>query len=251
MSDAPQSMTDSSSLFQEPVDHYASGPTRSFIPILTSETEQSIPQRFEQQVTRHPDRIAVKGREHSLTYDALNRWANRVARAILASRREGEQENLGLLLEKDAPAIAGLMGALKAGQIYVPLDPTHPAARASKMLDDAKASLIITDDINYATAQALESDARRLLNIDQLDSSLSDQNVGLSILPDALAYIVYTSGSTGDPKGVAQNHRNVLHNISRHTNSLHISSDDRLTCLASISTGQAVTDIYGALLNGA
>src|ERR1017187_5310903 len=93
MSDVPQIMNDSPSLPEEPVDHCSSGPTHSFVPFLKEETEQCIPQRFEQQVTRHADRIAVKGRKHSLTYDALNRWANRVARAILASRREGEQEN--------------------------------------------------------------------------------------------------------------------------------------------------------------
>src|SRR5580700_1794800 len=102
MTDVPQSTVESSFLTQEPVDHCSSGSTRSFIPFLTSHTEQSIPQRFEQQVTRHPDSIAVKGRKHSLTYDALNRWANRVARAILARLREGEQQTVGLLLDKDA-----------------------------------------------------------------------------------------------------------------------------------------------------
>jgi acyl-coenzyme A synthetase/AMP-(fatty) acid ligase len=119
------------------------------------------------------------------------------------------------------------------------------------MLEDAGAKLIVTDDANYAAARGLNHGSRRLLNIDQLDSNLSEQNVGLSLLPDTLAYIIYTSGSTGEPKGVVQNHRNVLHNIRKHTNSLHISSEDRLTWLASISTGQAQTDIYSALLNGA
>jgi len=251
MSDVTPSKADSPSRPQEPVDRCSSGPCHSFVPFHKNETEQSIPERFEQQVTRHPDRIAVKGRRHSLTYDALNRWANRVARAILALRTEGEEKTLGLLLEKDAPMIAGLIGALKAGQIYVPLDPAHPGARASKMLEDAGAKLIVTDNVNYGAARVLEHDSGRLLNIDRLDPNLSDQNVGLSLLPDTLAYIIFTSGSTGEPKGVVQNHRNVLHNIKRHTNSLHISSDDRLTWLASVSTGQAVTDIYSALLNGA
>ena len=90
-----------------------------------------------------------------------------------------------------------------------------------------------------------------LLNIEQLEPGLSTENLGLAVPPDALAYILYTSGSTGKPKGVAQNHRNVLHNITKHTNSLHICSNDRLTWLASVSTAQAMTDVYSALMNGA
>jgi len=93
MSDVTPSKADSPSRPQEPVDRCSSGPSHSFVPFHKNETEQSIPERFEQQVTRHPDRIAVKGRRHSLTYDALNRWANRVARAILALRT-GERKRL-------------------------------------------------------------------------------------------------------------------------------------------------------------
>jgi amino acid adenylation domain-containing protein len=251
MSDVTQSEANSPSLPEEPVDRCSSGPTHSFVPFHKNETEQSIPERFEQQVTRHPDRIAVKGRKLSLTYEAINRWANQVGRAILALRTEGEEKTVGLLVEKDAPMIAALIGALKAGQIYVPLDPAHPGARASKMLEDARAKFIVTDNANCGAARELEHDSRRLLNIDRLGPNLSDQNVGLSLTPDTLAYIIYTSGSTGEPKGVVQNHRNVLHNTRKHTNSLHISSDDRLTWLASVSTAQAMTDIYSALLNGA
>lgn len=251
MIDATQPKADSSSQSQEPVDRCSSGPTHRFVLFHENETEHSIPERFEQQVTLHPGRIAVDGRTGSITYDALNRWANRVGRAILALRAEGKGKTLGLLLQKDAPTTAALMGALKAGQIYVPLDPAHPRARASKMLEDAEAELIVTDNANYNVARELGSDSRGVLNIDRLDSNLSEQNLGLSAPPDSLAYIIYTSGSTGKPKGVVQNHRNVLHNIRKHTNSLHISSDDRLTWLASAGTGQAVTDIYSALLNGA
>ena len=130
---------------REPVERCSPGPTNRFVPFLPAEIEHSIPERFEQQAALYPDRIAVDGLASSLTYDALNRWANQVARAILA-RRSGEQgKTLGLLLQKDAPMLAALMGALKAGQIYVALDPAHPRERASRMLEDAgETSFLLT-----------------------------------------------------------------------------------------------------------
>jgi len=250
MSDKSTSDVTPSSCPKQSVEHWSVGPTNNFIPFAKEEIEQSIPNRFQQQVCKYPDRIAVKGRKHTLTYDALNRSANRIARAILALQGERE-EAIGLVLEKDAPMMAAFLGVLKAGKIYVSLDPSQPGARAFKMLEDAQASLIVTDEESLAAARELSRGARRLLNIRAIDSSLSEENVPISIAPDAFAYIIYTSGSTGEPKGVVQNHRNVLHNIRRHTNSLHISVDDRLTLLASSSTAQAATDIYSALLNGA
>ena len=249
--DLAQPKADPRSEPQEPVDPCSSGPTHPFVLFPENETERSIAERFEQQVSLYPRRIAVDGPSGLITYDALNRWANRVARAILAVRGEGKGKTLGLLFQNDAPMVATLMGALKAGQIYVPLDPAHPPARASKMVEDAQAELIVTDDANYGVAWKLGFDARGVLNIDRLNSDLSEENLGLPVPPDSPAYIIYTSGSTGAPKGVVQNHRNVLHQARRQTNSLHISSDDRLTWLASSSTGQAMTDIYAALLNGA
>ena len=232
------------------VEHCSAGPTNSFVPFVKEDIEQSIPDRFQQQAAKYPDHIAVKGRRHTITYGALNRCANRIARAILALQGAGE-ETVGLLLEKDAPMMAALLGVLKSGKIYIALDPTQPAARASKMLEDGQANLILTDAENLAAAGGLSQGTRRLLNIAEIDSNLSEENIPTPIPPDTLAYIIYTSGSTGEPKGAVQNHRNVLHNIRKHTNNLHISADDRMTLLASCSTAQAATDIYSALLNGA
>lgn len=232
------------------VDHCSQGPTKPFVPFAKEAVEQSIPDRFQQQVRSYPDRIAVKGPKHTFSYDALNRYANRIARAILALQGEGE-EAIGLILDKDAPLMAAIFGVLKAGKIYVSLDPAQPHSRALKMLEHAQANLILTDEENLAAARELTQGSRKLLNMGEIDSRLSDENVPIAIAPDTLAYIIYTSGSTGAPKGVVQNHRNTLHNIRNHTNSLHISADDRLTLLASCSTGQAATDIYCSLLNGA
>ena len=87
-------------------------------------------------------------------------------------------------------------------------------------------------------------------NIDRINSSFSDENLGLFISPDIPAYIIYTSGSTGEPKGIIRNHRNLLHNVMRNTKVLHVSQHDRWTLLRSCGTAGAVNDIFSVLLNG-
>jgi amino acid adenylation domain-containing protein len=227
----------------------ASGP---FIQFKKEEIEQSISDRFEQQVLRYPERLAVKTRNHTLTYSELNKAANQIARVILEQRGEG-QEPVALLFEHGAPVVAAILGVLKAGKIYAPLDPSYPHARNAYILEDLQAGLIVTNDKNLPLAKALAQvqNAPQLFNIDEIDVSFSAPNPYLSLAPDTFAYIFYTSGSTGKPKGVVQNHRNVLHQIMTYTNSLHICADDRLTLLHSCSFSAARLDVFGALLNGA
>jgi amino acid adenylation domain-containing protein len=225
-------------------------PTNPFLEFKKEEIEQSISDRFEQQVLRYPDRLAVKGKSYTLSYNELNRAANRVARALLA-RRAGGEEPIGLLLEHVAPMVIAILGVLKAGKLYVPLDASYPPARIDYMLEDSQASLIVADDKNLPLATEWAQQGRHVLNIDRLDPELSDQNLGLAIAPDSLAYLLYTSGSTGQPKGVVQNHRNVLHNMMKYTNGAHICADDRLSMHVSYSFSGAVTNTFSALLNGA
>src|SRR4028119_516762 len=154
--------------------------TNAFTRFEEKETEQSIPQRFEQQVSRYPDRLAVKTRNHQLTYAALNRVANRVARALLAQRGKGA-ESIALLLEHDAPMIAAILGVLKAGKVYVPLDPSFPYARNAYILEDSEAGLILTNNENRTLAESLSENRHSLINIDEIGPTLSDENVGLSV----------------------------------------------------------------------
>ncbi|MBA2448197.1 MAG: non-ribosomal peptide synthetase [Chloroflexi bacterium] len=225
-------------------------PTNPFVEFRKEEVEQSIPARFEQQVATYADRLAVKSRRHELTYGALNRAANRAARAIL-DRRGGGERPIALLLEHDAPMIVAMLGVLKAGHFYVPLDYSAPRARLAYILEDSQASLLVTNNQNLSAAEELAHDRLPLLNLDELEPDLSAENLGLSLSPDTLTWILYTSGSTGQPTGVVQNHRNVLHFMMNHTNGLHICSEDRLALLHSCSVNAANHDIFTALLNGA
>ena len=225
-------------------------PGGNFVEFKREEIEQSIPQRFEKIARKYPDRVAVQSDDHEFSYEKLNRIANRVARTLLA-RCDKKEEPIALLLETDAPLIAAILGVLKAGKIYVPLDSSLPQARIAYILNDAQAALLITNTQNLSLARGLAQNNMPLINLDELDRSLSTENPGISISPDTLTWILYTSGSTGRPKGVVQNHRNVLHFAKTYTNGLHICADDRLTLLFSGSANGAAHDTFSALLNGA
>ena len=173
-----------------------------------------------------------------------------MARTVLARDQKGEKPT-ALLLEYGGPLITAMLGLLKAGKFYVPLDPLLPRERSRSILEDSQAGLLITDDKNLNLADGLANKESMVVNLDQIDSHMSDGNLDLSISPDTLSYMIYTSGSTGHPVGVVQNHRHVLHQGMRMTNAFHLCEEDRLTLFASCSTGQAMTNIYNALLNGA
>ena len=225
-------------------------PTNSFNEFPKEEIQQSIPNCYEQIVRLHSKRLAVKTRNVSLSYFELNQIANRVARTILSVRGEG-QEPVALLLDHDAPIIAAILGTLKAGKICVPLDPSHPRDRLAYILQNCQAHLLVTDTKNFSTACNLPQHGDHLINFDEIDGNASGENLGLSISPDTLAYILYTSGSTGQPKGVIHNHQNVIHNAMRYGNGCNIHEEDRVTLLASLATGLGTATAFSALLNGA
>ncbi len=222
----------------------------TFVPFQKVEIEQSIPERFEQQLKRHPDRLAVKAGCHAMSYAELNRMANRVANAILA-RPGGRAEAVALLLPQGAKMVAAILGVWKTGRCSVPIDLSDPPARVALMLKDAQAGLVITNTKGSSVARTLGRNERNVIDIADLDAGLSDENPCVAVSPDTLAYLIYTSGSTGQPKGVIQNHRNALHVTMNYTNLLRICPEDRLALLYSPNSVASAHVILWALCNGA
>jgi amino acid adenylation domain-containing protein len=226
-------------------------PNNPFIEFRKEEIEQSIPLRFEKQAAKYPKKIAIKYKNLEFTYADLNTFSNRIAHLLLGEYG-AKQEPVALSIEQGPFLIGAILGILKSGNFYVPIDPSDPKSRILYALDDARINLIITDAKNLSLSNDLGKEGLRIINIDTLDhSSLPADNPNNFISPDSFAYIFFTSGSTGKPKGVVDNHRNVLHNIMRYTNNLHICSDDRLTLLQSCSFSGSVSSLFCSLLNGA
>lgn len=196
---------------------------------------QTIPQCFETRVSEGPFRPAVRSDGHELTYAGLDALANGVAHELRARGLEsGDRVGVRLArMQRLAPAILGI---LKAGCVYVPLDPAFPDARTQRVLADCGAAIVVTDD-----GSGLDVDA----------VSPSDEAVSVAVEPDALAAIIYTSGSTGVPKGVMQSHASLGVFVRNYVAPFGVANGDRLSMLSSYSFAAANMDIFGALLGGA
>jgi non-ribosomal peptide synthetase component F len=147
--------------------------------------------------------------------------------------------------------IVGMLGAMKAHKAYVPLDRNYPVERLRAMFEDSQPSVLLTDDSHQALAEELAGNRVPIINTSEIERHADAPNPNVTCDPLDRAYILYTSGTTGRPKGIVFLHRNLLHHAMCITNELYFSPSDRVTWLHSPSFGSSVIDIYCCLTNGA
>ncbi len=209
---------------------------------------QCIHQLFEEQVERTPDAIAVVFEQQKLTYQALNEKANQLAH-YLHELGVKPETLVGICVERSLEMVIGLLGILKAGGAYVSLDPTYPQERLDYLVEDSQILLILTQDSlnrNFKTST-------RLIYLDKDRETIAQENLHnleSGVTANNLAYITYTSGSTGQPKGVCAIHQGVVR-LVRETDYANLTSEEVFLQLAPISFDASTFEIWGSLLNGA
>jgi amino acid adenylation domain-containing protein len=222
----------------------------SSLPFGRADIEQTIPARFEQIVRCFPENIALTGEGHQWTYAELNYRVNRIAHAIraLTSPHVG---CVAFLLKQSPEMVIATLAVLKAGKTYLGIHPEMPAAAQRDIVQDAAPELIVTSGELSSRAREIAASKCEILVVDEIDERYSDQNLELSIAPQDPSSIFYTSGTTGNPKGVVKSHRAVLHRVWLSTQHDVIVPADRQSLLTHASFSASESDMFAALLQGA
>ncbi|WP_298175682.1 non-ribosomal peptide synthetase, partial [Saccharomonospora sp.] len=217
-------------------------------------------EEFAAWVDRQPDAEAVVCRERSLTYLELDRWANRLAHALLAGGVR-PQDPVAVLLGRDVEMVVALFAVLKAGAVYVPLDANYPRERLAYMVDDAAPAAIVTTGRTWAELGG-ELPTAKTIPVVRCDETPTDGVDGPAewdhdpahartrITEDSLAYVIYTSGTTGRPKGVAVTHRGLPDLIALQEEVVGVTEKDRYLHFASTSFDVAFWQTMVPLLSG-
>lgn len=204
---------------------------------------------FEEQARRAPSAIAVIFEEQNLTYAELNERANQLARH-LQSLGEGPESLIAICMDRSLDMVIAILGILKAGAAYLPIDPAYPKGRIAFMIEDAEASVIITSQTLAHTLPQIEAKAICLDSDWHALCGYDRTNLASGATADNPAYVIYTSGSTGKPKGVIVTHHNVVRLFESTNAHYGFNQQDMWTLFHSYAFDFSVWELWGALVYG-
>ncbi|WP_213764823.1 non-ribosomal peptide synthetase [Caballeronia sp. dw_19] len=219
---------------------------------VASTTFEPVGLRFSQQAAKHPLAPALHCEGDRLSYSELERWTNRIARRLnrLGVRPD---ECIGLCVERSAALAAGVLGVLKSGAAFVPLDPAYPLERLAAMLDDAGIVRVLVDRTGFERLGELLRGREPIHVADDRPLPVdpeADAAFAAPLHPEQLAYVIYTSGSTGRPKGVAINHGTLSQHLDDFIGTYRIGAADKVLQSSTINFDVALHELLPALLSG-
>ncbi len=220
-----------------------------YIPFPDSDIETSLVQRFEKIVALVPDQPALLHAGENVSYGELNRRANQLAHIILKLLGK-ESEPVALVCEHGLAVVVGIWAVLKAGKFYTSIPVAGTQAEQSHLLTLVQPRLLITDNHRLDEALAIANADQKILNLDRLDQA-EEENIPLRFELELPAALFYTSGSTGQPKGVIRGHRMLLHHYHFEITRSQVSTDDRLSFIHDCAFAGSNPEIFRSLLAGA
>ncbi|GFZ30330.1 hypothetical protein CSC2_08560 [Clostridium zeae] len=211
------------------------------------ESGKTIQELFEEQVVKTPENIVVGYENSNLTYKQLNESSNSLAR-VLREKGISSESIVGIMMERSVDMLVGIMGILKSGGAYLPIDPEYPEDRIKYMLTDSNAKLLLTqtklmEKVDFS-GETINLDDKELYGRDNsnLDKVCCEEN---------LAYVIYTSGTTGNPKGVMVEHKALVNLCNWHNDYYEVSEKDKATKYAGFAFDASVWEIFPYLIKGA
>jgi amino acid adenylation domain-containing protein len=207
-------------------------------------------QMFEEQVQKTPEAIAVIFEKQTLTYQELNERANRTAR-YLQKLGVKPEDLVGICIERSLDMMVGLLGILKAGAAYVPLDPNYPAERIEYILNNSQAQFLVTSSHILETLPTPKAQVVCLDKNWSIIAQESPENPQIQVDSENLCYVIFTSGSTGNPKGVQIQHRSLVNFLCSMQSAPGLNPEDCLVAVTTISFDIHTLEIYLPLITGA
>lgn len=212
--------------------------------------EETLESLFRKQTLLHPDKTAVVYQDQEITYRDLDLRSNQIANLLL-SRGIKEGKYVPVWLDRSLEWVAAVLGVIKTGAAYVPIDPAYPAKRVEFILSDTAADIIITNQ-NIAPLLS-ETEKTKVFDLSSMEklNHLSSDDPEIKIHQNSLAYTIYTSGSTGKPKGVMVSHQAIQHLVTWHNHHFHVDYSSKLTLVAGLAFDISVWETWSALTSGA